>query len=133
MQERVWVSAEDLLMLFCVDPSTPGAADFCRLVREAALLLQFPELQSGTWAVATSVMRQRHWSPMVYWSRQKRVLKPLLEAEASTLEALGLKLGDKHTVYALAHAAASCIAARGEGDYAEALQLRAGLSVPIDG
>lgn len=126
MSDRVWNSPEELLLLFSCDPSTPGGVDFCQLVRDSAQLLAFPELGSGTWGVATYVMKQRRWSPLVYWSRIKRAARPILDAEDETLAGLGLSLEGKRSAYALAHAAAVVLAADG-GEYEAALRLRAAL------
>lgn len=124
MQEKIWESTEELLTLFSVDISSPGAVDFCALVAASALLLQFPELQCGTWAVATAYMRSRKWSPVVYWSRQKKAVKELLETDDDVLEGLGIVMGEKRTVYALAHAVASVLAQSGGGSYEDALKLK---------
>ena len=125
MSVQLWELPEDLLMLYEIDPSAPGARDFCDLVSLSAEVLRFPELGCGTWAVAKQFIRERRWSPLVYWSRIKKAVRPLLEAAPDTLAALGLTIdGDKQmTAYALAHAVAVSIAQRYEGDYVTALQV----------
>lgn len=123
MSEKPWVFVEDLLMLYDIDPSTPAARDFCGLVELSADVLAFPELGCGTYSVAVTFMKQRKWSPLVYWARLKKVVQPLLVASDETLTALGISVGEKRTTYTLAHAIACSIAADNGGDYQTALEV----------
>jgi hypothetical protein len=125
MSEKVWESVDELLSLYGIDNTAAGAQDFTELAQDSAALMQYPELNLSTWAVASAVMRERHWSPMIYWGRQKKLFKPLLEAEAETLAALGLTIGEKRTMYALAHAVAAALAERASFAYEHALKIRA--------
>lgn len=131
MSEVCWSSPEELLVMFSIDPSLPAAQDFCQLVSDSALLLAHPELKCGTWAVAQGFLRRRHWSPMLFWSRQKRLLRPFFDADIDTLRGIGLDvLPDKLTAYAIAHAAACAMVRGGGGErfpYEKALLLRARL------
>lgn len=117
MALELWTGPEELLMLFSIDPSAPGADDFADLVWLSATVLKFPELGCGTYSVAVQMMRERKWSPLVYWSRIKRGCRPLIEAGAETLRGLGLLIpeGDKLTGYTIAHGAAAALAAAGLG------------------
>ena len=130
MSEVCWSSPEELLVMFSVDPSLPAAQDFCQMVSEAALLLAHPELKCGTWAVAQGFLRRRHWSPMLFWSQQKRLLRPFFDADFDTLRGIGLDIPEKLTAYAIAHAAACAMVRRGGGErfpYEKALLLRSRL------
>lgn len=79
----------DVLDLFSV-PSSGGREDFERLCDCTALMILFPQYGYSLADVAALGRRQRKLSPVVYWSRMKRVIAPLLEADAATLHALGL-------------------------------------------
>ena len=113
---EIWGNAEQLLELFCVDCSKNGAIDFIGLAEIGGELLQFPEYGCSFYDVAVALMRQHKLSPLVFWSRIKRHCAALMNADKSTLEALGLKLkGDKPTAYEVTAAVAAAIAARGGG------------------
>lgn len=69
------------------------------------------------------MMSEKAWSPLVFWSRLKRALKPLLECDKDALQALGLHFPDDDkplTAYRLCHAAAAAMAADGGATYEEA-------------
>ena len=42
--------------------------------------------------LARGFMRDLKVSPLIYWATMRRAVRPLIEAEAQTLEALGLQL-----------------------------------------
>lgn len=84
---------EELLSLFEIDPRKPGAEDFATLSDLYGLMSRYPQYSVTVADLATLLMRQRKLSPKVYWSRMKRAIRPLIEAEAETLRALGVPCG----------------------------------------
>ena len=86
--------AEDLLNLFEIDTRKPGAQDFLCLCDMYALMSRYTTTYGVTVAdLARMLMNQRRLSPMVFWSRMKRAIRPLISAEQSTLTALGVPGG----------------------------------------
>lgn len=79
----------EVLDLFSVAASG-GREDFERLCDSTALMILFPRFGYSLADVAALGRRQRKLSPVVYWSRMKRAIAPLLAADAATLHALGL-------------------------------------------
>ena len=86
-----WKSAKELLELFDVDCSRNGAQNFVELAELLGLMMAFPELG-------------------VFWSRMKRDLAPILEADDSTLDALGVPPVQSRTCPALVGAVAAALA-----------------------
>ena len=85
--------AEELLQLFEIDTNSPGAEDFYVLADLYALMSRFPQYRVSVADLARLRMQERKLSPLVFWSRMKRAIKPLVEAEAETLRALGVPCG----------------------------------------
>lgn len=86
--------AEDLLNLFEIDTRKPGAQDFLCLCDLYALMSRYTATYDVTVAdLARVLMHQRRLSPLVFWSRMKRAIRPLISAEQSTLTALGVPGG----------------------------------------
>jgi len=85
--------AEELLELFGIDTSKPGAEDFYVMADLYGLMSRFPQYRVTVADLARLRMQERKMSPMVFWSRMKRAIKPLVEAEAETLRALGVPCG----------------------------------------
>lgn len=83
----------ELLSLFEIDPNKPGAEDFIALSDVYGLMSRFPQYSVTVADLAALLMRQRRLSPRVFWSRMKRAVRPLIEAEAETLRALGVPCG----------------------------------------
>ena len=83
----------DLLLLFEIDPHKEGAQDFATLSDLYGLMSRFPQYKVTVADLAYILMRQRHLSPRVFWSRMKKAIRPLIEAEAETLRALGVPCG----------------------------------------
>lgn len=113
MHDLPYTTPGEFLELFGIDTTRKGAADFCELVRRAALVARFPELHVGCYQVALLDMGARHNSPTVYWGNMKRAIAPALEAGRDTLGALlGFSIpGDGEvSTYALANALAGSLA-----------------------
>lgn len=107
----LWRVPDELCELFSIDPSEPGADSFCQVVTLAAPLLQFPGFGLGVFDVNRAVLRDLGWSPLVFWSRMKRGIAPLLSADRGALEALGLRgLTVKPTAFEMVKAAAEAMA-----------------------
>ena len=86
--------AEDLLSLFEVDLGKPGTQDFLCLCDLYALMSRYADTYDVTVSdLARVLMKQRRLSPLVFWSRMKRAIRPLIETEQSTLTALGVPGG----------------------------------------
>lgn len=84
---------KELLELFGVDPNKPGAEDFYCLADLYGLMSRFPQYHVTVADLARLRMGERKLSPLVFWSRMKRAIRPLLEADAETLRALGVPCG----------------------------------------
>lgn len=92
--------SEELLSLFEIDPKKPGAQDFLCLCDMYAIMCRFEQYRVTVADLAAVLMRQRKLSPLVFWSRMRRAVRPLIEADAETLRALGIPCGyraDDHT------------------------------------
>lgn len=86
-----WRGPDELLKLFGIDPdSDKWAGIWCGLVALRTLGIKYPEYPLGLDQIATGWMRSEHISPVVYWSRIKSSLRPILDADRETLNALGL-------------------------------------------
>lgn len=103
---RPWKDCADLLALFSCDNGS-GVSWFCDLVEFAALLLWIKSpYKLGD--LERAYMKELHLSPLVYWSQQKRALRPLLAAGGDVLRALGVPVeGEPSTVHELAQAVAA--------------------------
>lgn len=109
--EQIYSTCAECLALFSIDPDTPAMQDFCALVDTAALFAAYPQYHVSFGDVVYFALVQRRLSPVVYWSRQKRQLMPLLGADAETLRALGLgRVCERRTVPILARALAEQLA-----------------------
>lgn len=110
--EQIYSNCEEFLALFSIDPDTPAMQDFCSLVDTTALFAAYPQYHISYGDVVYFSMVQRRYSPVVYWSRQKRQLMPLLGADDETLRALGLgHVCERRTVPILARALGEQLAA----------------------
>lgn len=87
-----YISVKDFLELFSVDCSRGGAKDFIDLTELYALCLAFPEYEVSFGALLRRFLKERKLSPLVFWSRIKRDVKEILEADDDTLDALGVEL-----------------------------------------
>ena len=86
--------AGELLDLYGIDQSKPGAQDFVVLADLYGLMSRYQDQYPCTVAdLARLLMKNRKLSPMVFWSRMKRAIKPLMEADVDTLRALGIPYG----------------------------------------
>lgn len=90
---RYFEEAEELLTLFEIDVEKPAAQDFCCLADLYALMVNYEQYGVTMSDLAALLMKQRRLSPKVFWSRMKRTIGPLLEADAETLRALGVPVG----------------------------------------
>ena len=105
-----WKSAKELLELFDVDCSRNGAQNFVELAELLGLMMAFPELGVNDHLLTRSYLRTLRMSPLVFWSRMKRDLAPILEAEDITLDALGVPPVYSRTCPALVGAVAAALA-----------------------
>lgn len=72
-------------------PEGFGRRNFEDLVNLGACLKHwYPYKKLGV--LARGFMRDLKVSPLIYWSTMRRAVRPLIEAETRTLEALGLQL-----------------------------------------
>lgn len=85
--------AAELVQLFEIDTRKPAVADFILLCDLYGLMSRFPQYSVTVSDLAVMAMRERKLSPKVFWSRMKRAIRPLLEADAETLRALGVPCG----------------------------------------
>ena len=90
MNMQYFEDAGELLELFGIDTDKPGAQDFACIADMVALMLRYDSYRCTVADLAAVQMRTRKLSPKVFWSRMKRTLRPLIEAEAETLKALGI-------------------------------------------
>lgn len=93
----------DLLAMFSVDTMSDGATDFAALVF-SRLLPKWKGKPLG--AVAADLWKQQKVSPKLFYCRMKRAVRPLLEADAETLLALGVPVPKERTTTAMAQAVA---------------------------
>lgn len=85
--------SEDLLALFEIDAAKPGAEDFCVCTELYGLMSRFPQYRVTVADLAKLRMKERGVSPLVFWSRMKKAIKPLLDTDAETFRALGVPCG----------------------------------------
>lgn len=121
-----WKTVDDLLGLFSITETCSGVTWFGRLVELQAVYTAYPEFGISYGDIIRYELRRLHCSPLVYWSQQRRALRPLLAADAETLRALGLDVPDDFNCADIARAAAASWAAHGEfnREYAELLAPR---------
>lgn len=96
-------TAEEFVGLFSLDASKPGVRDFCVLADLISMMLRFPQYRVSVSDLARLAMSEQRLSPLVYWSRMKRALKPVFDASDS-LAALGVHVyGEALSCPLLAH------------------------------
>lgn len=124
--DDVYVTVEEFLEIFSVDPNTAGARDFVALVEFYSVQLLFPELEVNKRLLVKMMLKKQKISPLVFWSRMKRALLPILSADCETLRALGCPLPDSRTcpdlVDSLAHALAGHVEEQHRERYREVAQ-----------
>lgn len=99
-----WRTADDLCALFDVDPAGPGVDDWIDLVTLGLPLAAFPDEGYCLTDVVRGLLKTRKWSPMLFWSRMKRGLRPMLDASPDTWEALGVVVAPGFNALRLAEA-----------------------------
>lgn len=122
---RPWKDCRDLLNLFGI-PESAGSSAFVDLCELGALLRwsgsvhRLSDLERG-------LMKEYRVSPLIFWSNQKRAVRPLLAAGGDTLRALGLPVeAEPRSVHELAEAVAEVLAEdMGPRDYASPLMITA--------
>lgn len=82
--------ADEFLSLFDLDAKKPGCIDFGVLCELGAVMVHFPQYGVTIADLARVGMQQRGLSPLVYWSRMKRAIRPALESGPDALRALGV-------------------------------------------
>ena len=106
----IWRTAGELLQLFGVDTSQTGARYFIDLVELLSCTQRFHPVRFKD--LVSVHLRDLKVSPLIYWSQQRRAVRPLLEADADTLRALGVKIVEPpQTTAALVQAVAATMAA----------------------
>lgn len=130
---KSWRGCEGLLDLFSV-PASEGRERFCDLVDMGALLVRF-ETVYGVGDLERAIMREKGWSPLVFWSCIKRAVRPLLQAGGETLRALGVPVeGEPATAHDLAVAIAAAVAEEiGDEDRAVALDVSTHIGRVLNG
>lgn len=107
----MWKTAGELLELFGVDTSQTGARYFIDLTELFSCTIKYHPVRFRD--LLRVQLREQRISPLVFWSLQKRALRPLFEADLSTLKALGCDLEEApQTVSALVCGVAGAMAAR---------------------
>lgn len=120
---NLWRGPDELLDLFGVDPGGRWAGAWCGLVCLRALGIKWPDYALSFDRIFAGWLRIERVSPVVFWSRVRAALSPLLEADFETLRALGV-YPQALTSRALAEAVAAAMVLRGfEGTEADAAQL----------
>lgn len=106
----IWKTAGELLALFGVDTSQTGARYFIDLAELLSCTIKYHPVRFRD--LVSVQLRELRISPLVFWSLQRRALRPLLEADISTLRALGVDLVEPpQTVGALLQGVAASMAA----------------------
>ena len=119
---RYFEDITDFLALFEVNEQSPGVVDFGSLVVLVSCTRAFGAADEITLGrLATRMMRDAKLSPMIFWSRMRRALRPVLEAGRDTLVELGidgsfLPEGRAPTCPELIQAVASCVEYSGVTD-----------------
>lgn len=109
MNKELWLTARQLLELFSVDPERAGATDFIALAECYSVALLFPELGVTKRLLVKRLLRDHRLSPLVFWSRMKRDLLPILSADSELLDSLGLPLERERTCPDLVEAVAAAL------------------------
>lgn len=111
----IWSTAGELLQLFDVDTSSTGARYFIDLVELYSCCLKYHPVRFRD--LVSAHLRDLRISPLIFWSQQRRALRPLMEADMDTLRALGVALVEPpQTVAALVQAVAATMAATYQDD-----------------
>ncbi len=118
-----WTTIDELLELFSVRASYSGTEWFCRLVEFNAMYAAFPDLGVGYGDIIRAELRRLRCSPLLYWGQQRRALRPLLEADALTLRALGLDVPDDFNCADIARAVSAVLAVTGKYNRSYAVEL----------
>lgn len=108
---RPWNTEGEFLELFGVNCDEEGSQDFCTLCAVTALFLRFPECGKSYYDVVSKRLRELHWSPMVFYARIRKSIKPVIDAGKDTLAGLGVVVeAESVTVPALVKAIAPILA-----------------------
>lgn len=118
-----WASVDELLEMFDVRRSYAGAEWFCRLVEFNALFLAFPVFGVRYGDIIRAELRRLRCSPMLYWGQQRRALRPLLEADALTLRALGLDVPEDFNAADIVRSVSAVLAVKGKHSRETAAEL----------
>lgn len=128
----IWNTAGELLELFGVDTSQTGARYFIDVAELLSCTMKFHPVRFHD--LLSVQLRELRISPLVFWSLQKRALRPLLEADLSTLKALGCEFDEApQTVAALVQGVAAAMAARYDDDDADLIQIADGVAALCSG
>lgn len=108
---RPWNTEVEFLELFGVNTAEDGSQDFCTLCALTALFIRFPECGKSYYDVVSKRLRELHWSPMVFYARIRKSIKPVIDAGKDTLAGLGMVVeAENVTVPALVKAIAPILA-----------------------
>lgn len=108
---RPWKTEVELLELFGVNTEEDGSQDFCTLCALTALFIRFPECGKSYYDVVSKRLRELHWSPMVFYARIRKSIKPVIDAGKDTLAGLCIVVeAETVTVPALVKAIAPILA-----------------------
>lgn len=102
----------ELFELFSVDITHQGAMDFselCYRLNAVELGLELPEM-GNMGGIVRLMMLERGVSAKVFYSRMKQALRPILDSDFATLDALGIA-PESRTSTALARAVAAWMVA----------------------
>lgn len=123
----IWKTAGELLQLFGVDTSQTGARYFIDLVELLSCTQRFHPVRFKD--LVAVHLRDLRVSPLIYWSQQRRAVRPLLEADADTLRALGVKIAEPpQTTAALVQAVAATMASTYSGEDSELKMIADGVA-----
>lgn len=94
-----WSNPVELMELFGIDTSKQGAKDFDTLCMLVQLFRTHKDENIYFQDVVSAMCRENNISELVFWSRIKRTIRPLLDADNRVLQALGVKCyAHYHTV-----------------------------------
>ena len=119
MKEELWVTVEEFLSLFSVDTKRAGARDFIDLTEMYSVQLLFPELEVSKRLIVKMLLSKKGISPLIFWSRMKRYLLPILSADSETLAARGCPLAAVRTCPDLVEVLAVATAGHIESEHRE--------------
>lgn len=107
----------ELFELFSVDPRHQGAMDFSELCYRLNAREWFPDMPGAgnTKEIIAGMVKERKLPLRIFYARMKQALRPLLDADPATLDALGIHCAG-NTSTAMAAAVAEWMK---EGEYAE--------------